>query len=146
FIVSVPSFEFVANPGQAIADVEAPTGAYTQFLTGVLGYFGELDFSLVAAPPLNFDGSVITFADLFDAATSIEVEGDFSAAADTGWDNYGVADSFTDTLAVYNIGANDNVGDMGIVANTVDPLQESDYNATLLAVANPGYVIDDVGP
>ena len=146
FITSVPSFSFTATPGQAIADVEAPTGAYTQFLGGTLAFFGDLDFELVAAPPYNANGSVITFADLFDAATTIEVEGDFTAAADTGWNFYGSADSFTDTVATYNVGGNEFFGQMGIIANTIDPLQESDYNATLFAVANPGFVIDDVGP
>ena len=147
FIVSVPSFEFIGTPGQAIADVEAPTGAYTQFLGGVSPeFFGNLDFSLVAAPPYNADGSVITFVDLFDAATTIEVAGDFTAAASPGWFNYGPADSFTDTEMVFNIGANENIGDVGIVPNTVDQLQESEYHATLFAVANPGFEIDNVGP
>ncbi|MFH2079653.1 MAG: hypothetical protein ABIJ73_13180 [Pseudomonadota bacterium] len=147
FITSVPSFEFIGTPGQAIADVEAPTGAYTQFLGGAVpGWFGNLDFSLVAAPPYNADGSVITFAALFDPTTYIEVEGDFSAAAPPGWNFYGPADSFTDTEMVLEIGANENIGDLGIVPNTVDQLQESEYYATLFAVANPGFEIDNVGP
>ena len=147
FITSVPSFEFIGTPGQAIADVEAPTGAYTQFLGGAVpGWFGNLDFSLVAAPPYNADGSVITFAALFDPTTYIEVEGDFSAAAPPGWNFYGPADSFTDTEMVLEIGANENIGDLGIVPNTVDQLQESEYYATLFAVANPGFEIANVGP
>jgi len=62
--VSVPSFEFVSNGGQAIADVEATNGAYTDFLSG--GVFGEVYFDLVAAPPYIASGAVVTLADLFD--------------------------------------------------------------------------------
>lgn len=145
FIVSVPSFEFVSDGGQAIADVEAVNGAYTDFLFGD-GYFGHLDFSLVAAPPYIADGSVVTFADLFDAATSIDVEGDFSAAADVIWDGYGSADAFDDEMATFDIGANENDDLLWYDADLTNQIQESDYNATLNAVANAGYVIDNVGP
>jgi len=144
FITSVPSFEFVSAGGQAIADVEAFNGAYTDFLLGD-GVFGDLDFSLVAAPPFNFDGSVITMADLFDAATSVEVDGDFSAAADVEWDGNS-ADALTDDTATYDVGATSVVGDLEYFANLADQIQESEYTATLLAVANAGYVINDVGP
>ncbi|MCM2355572.1 MAG: hypothetical protein NDI68_02665, partial [Arenimonas sp.] len=54
FIRSIPSFEFLTTPGQAIADVEAIDGAYTDFLSG--GVFGEIYFDLVANEPFKADG------------------------------------------------------------------------------------------
>ena len=143
--VSVPSFEFVSDGGQAIADVEAAGGAYTDFLLGD-GYFGHLDFSLVAAPPFLADGSIVTFPDLFDAATSVEVEGDFSAAGDVIWDGYGSADAFDDDSATFDIGAVENDDLLWYDADLTNQIQESDYTATLNAVANLGFEIANVGP
>jgi len=127
--------------------VEAFNGAYTDFLLGD-GVFGHLDFTLVAAPPFNADGSVITFPALFDAATSVDVVGDFSAvavAADVEWDGTG-ADALAGDTATFDVGATEVDGDLEYFANLVDQIQESDYTATLFAVANAGFVIDDVGP
>ena len=147
FITSVPSFEFIGTPGQAIADVEAPTGAYTQFLGGAVpGWFGNLDFSLVAAPPYNADGSVITFAALFDPTTSVDVEGDFSAAADAWWDGYGWSDAINATTATFDIGNVENDGDLWFEPDFTNQIQESEFTATLNVVANAGFTIADRGP
>jgi hypothetical protein len=143
FIRSVPSFEFEATPGQAIADVEAVDGAYTDFLSG--GVFGEVYFDLVAAPPYIADGSVITMADLFDADTNVTIAGDFSAAADVDMDGF-LADSLTDDEANFIIGDSTLNGDIEYIPNFADQILESTYTATLDAVANAGYTIADVGP
>ena len=145
FITSVPSFEFVSDGGQAVADVEATNGAYTDFLLGD-GYFGHLDFTLVAAPPYNADGSVITFAALFDGATSVDVVGDFSAAADAWWDGYGWSDAIDATTATFDIGAVENDGDLWFEPDFTNQIQESEFTATLNAVANVGFEINPVGP
>ncbi|WP_034224996.1 hypothetical protein, partial [Arenimonas donghaensis] len=96
--------------------------------------------------PLNADGSVITFADLFDAATSVDVMGDFSAAAAAIWDGYGPADTLTNDTATFDIGANENDDLLWYDANLTDQIQESEYTATLNAVANAGFTIGSVGP
>ncbi|WP_374473096.1 hypothetical protein [Arenimonas sp.] len=147
FITSVPSFEFEATPGQAIADVEAVDGAYTDFLSG--GVFGEIFFDLVANEPFKADGTLITMADLFDADTNITIEGDFSAAADvefTGFRNWGPADSVTDDAANFIVGSNWQIDSIEYIPNLADQILESTYTATLDAVANAGYTIADVGP
>ncbi|MBW8368994.1 MAG: hypothetical protein K0M70_14195, partial [Arenimonas sp.] len=143
FIRSVPSFAFVATPGQAIADVEATNGAYTDFLT--TGVFGSIDHDLVAAPPFNEDGALITLADLFAPATNIDVAGDFTAAADVELDGTS-ANTLTDTLATFVIGANAVAGDLDYIADLATPILESLYTATLDVTANTGFTIADVGP
>ncbi|MBY4597480.1 hypothetical protein K3217_18350 [bacterium BD-1] len=149
FIVSVPSFDFVATPGQAIADVEAVDGAYTDFLSG--GVFGEIYFDLVAAEPFKADGTLITMADLFDADTNITIEGDFSAAADVELGGVS-ADDVTDDAANFIVGATavangPMIGeDVEYIPTLADQILESTYTATLDAVANAGYTIADVGP
>ncbi|MBW8311781.1 MAG: hypothetical protein K0M64_07055 [Rhizobium sp.] len=144
FIRSIPSFEFLANPGQAIADVEAFDGAYTDFLSG--NEFGEVYFDLVANEPYKADGSLITMADLFAAGTNVTIAGDFSAAADVDIDNWGTADTVTDDEANFIIGNSWLWGDIGYIPNYADQILESTYTATLDAVANAGYTIADVGP
>ena len=147
FITSVPSFVFTATPGTATADVEATNGAYTDFETN--GIFGELEYGLVGAPPLNEDGNTITLADLFAAATRIVVLGDFSAAAAGG---AGVrldgtpANTRTNTQANFIVGANAVNGPIEYIANLATPILESLYSATLDVTANAGFTIADVGP
>lgn len=144
FILSVPSFSFTATPGLATADVEATNGAYTDFVFGD-GTFGEIDHDLVAAPPYNEDGNVITLADLFAPATNIDVIGDYTAAADVELDGT-PANTLTATQATFIIGSNDVHGDLFYVADLATPILESLYTATLDVTANAGYTIADVGP
>lgn len=143
FIRSVPSFAFVATPGQAIADVEATNGAYTDFLTN--GVFGSISHDLVAAPPYNEDGALITLTDLFAAGTNIDVAGDFTAASDVELDGSS-ADALIDTLATFIIGDNSVAGDLEYFADLATPILESLYTATLDVTANAGFTIADVGP
>ncbi|KFN49702.1 hypothetical protein N790_05270 [Arenimonas malthae CC-JY-1] len=144
FIRSIPSFEFLTTPGQAIADVEAIDGAYTDFLSG--GVFGEIYFDLVANEPFKADGTLITMADLFAAGTNVTIAGDFSAAADVEFSNWGPADTVTDDDANFIIGSSWLWDDIEYIPNFADQILESTYTATLDAVANAGYTIADVGP
>ena len=143
FIKSVPSFLFTATPGVATADVEATNGAYTDFETN--GVFGELSFDLVANEPFNEDGALITLADLFAPATNIDVLGDFSATGDVELDG-NPADTLTNTLATFIIGANSVNGDIEYFGDLATPILESLYSATLDVTANAGFTIADVGP
>jgi hypothetical protein len=144
FIRSIPSFAFVATPGQAIADVEATNGAYTDFLTN--GVFGSINHDLVAAPPFNEDGNLITLTDLFAAGTNIDVAGDYSATGDVELDGNS-ADTLTATLATFIIGDNSvNNGDIEYFGDLATPILESLYTATLDVTANAGFTIADVGP
>jgi len=143
FIRSIPSFSFVATPGQAIADVEATNGAYTDFLTD--GVFGSIVHGLVSLPPFDEDGTVITLADLFAASTNIDVAGDYSATGDVELDGNS-ANTLTNTLATFIIGSSTVNGDIEYFGDLTTPILESLYTATLDVTANAGFTIADVGP
>ena len=140
FITRAPSFVFTGDPGEAIADVEAPNGAYTGFLTN--GVFGALTFDLAAVVPYKADGTLITMNDLFDPDTTITVDGDFSAATDLEWNGTSADDLADDEASFDYFGAND--GDLQFFENGTDAIVESSYKASLNAVANAGYEISNV--
>ena len=144
-IRSVPSFAFTTVPGQAVANVEAVTGAYTNFVTN--GNFGSLSYGLVTAPPRRADGILITMADLFAAGTAVRVAGDFSAIAPLGvqW-NAVNANTVAAGVATFSVGATARTGILNYVPSTTVAILESTYTATLIAVANAGYTIANVGP
>ena len=89
---------------------------------------------------------MITFAALFDPTTSVDVEGDFSAAADAWWDGYGWSDAINATTATFDIGNVENDGDLWFEPDFTSQIQESEFTATLNVVANAGFTIADRGP
>ena len=142
FIERAPSFVFVGAPGNAIADVEAPGGAYTGFVTN--GIFGGLAFELPTDVPFDANGNPMTLATLFDTDTTVEVDGDFTAATDLTWDGVSATD-LDDDLAVFEFGAMaDRDGDLQFFEDGVTPIAESDFFASLNAVPNAGFEVDDV--
>ncbi|PZO06179.1 MAG: hypothetical protein DCF27_12985 [Lysobacteraceae bacterium] len=149
FVRSVPSFAFTATPGTATADVEAMTGAYTDFLGLSAGIFGQLSYGLVALPPRNANGAIITMANLFAPATRIVVLGDFSAALAGGAGvelNGTAATTRTAAQANFVVGAVAVTGPLEYIPTTLTPILESLYTATLEATANAGFTIANVGP
>jgi hypothetical protein len=153
FITRASGFVFVfesGDPSEAVADVEAPAGAYFGF-TPVNDWanFANFRFQEVTGV-LKADGSQVTIPDMFSVDTDIVVDGDFSAADNVWlWDDLSASwywDIFTDDRASFR-GVNIPLDAyLQYDVNDVDPIQESTYTATLLADANPGYTIADVGP
>ena len=149
FITRAASFEFKADPGTITADVEAGTGAYTDFINGnTLGglTFGLVDLDGNGAVPLNSDGNDITLADIFSADTFVTVDGDLGAATDVNWAGYGVADDQGADSAEFDIGNVGNDGDVTITPDTEGAWLEGDYSATLHVDVNAGFEVADVGP
>ena len=143
FIQRAPSFVFVGTPAQAVADVEAADGAYFHFVGGN-DVIGALQFSLAPVVPMDADGTPITLADIFNAATSVVVDGDFSAAGDAIWVGYGSADDLDDDAATFDVGSTANTGNIRYVENGTDAIPEGEFTATLDVVTNPGYAAADV--
>ncbi|MDQ2701698.1 MAG: hypothetical protein M3Y70_02555 [Pseudomonadota bacterium] len=141
-------FPFLPFPLPSVADVEYPAGAYFGFAPpfgGAAGVAGEFSFIEVAGV-LNENGAQILLTDILDADSTVTVAGDFSAALDVVAIFSGVSASFDDDSAAWN--ALDIIGP-GLflyLATEADPIQESDYEATLHAVANPGFEVADIGP
>lgn len=142
YITRDPSFVFAATPGTAVADVEAPAGAYTDFLFGGPGIFGALKFVPAAVMPLKADGTAITMADIFSADTTVSVDGDFTTADDVDWNGV-LEDDIDDTVASW-----DYANAVGLDGNLEfleggDPIVASEYTATLHADTNAGYTVAD---
>jgi hypothetical protein len=144
-------FVFTTDPNgitQAVANVEDPAGAYFGFVGGGNPVpFGNLTFQAVPGV-WDADLADITLADIFDTDSTVTVAGDMSAAV-------GIGDDATFTIAPIDAGgdtatfdafATEGVGSIYYFQTDVDPIQASEYTATLNAVANTGYEVDDVGP
>lgn len=143
FIDRADSFVFIGTPGNAVADVEAPAGAYTGFVTN--GVFGALEFGLAPVVPFNADGTPITMDDLFSPDTTVTIDGDFSAAADLTWNGVS-ADDIDDDASLFEFTAPvlGNDGPLQFFEDGTTAIPESDYTASLDADANAGFMIDDI--
>ena len=153
-LITRPSgFVFLGDDGTATADVEsAPGGAYTEFVGNTtVGFPGNLNFS-AAAGVLNTLSNAIALDDIFTTDTTVNIAGDYSAAAIAGWQV--VADEPTPwsqaaTELVYNYGgaslplAGRN-SQLVYVADGVKPIQASEYNATLNGDAEADYEVTTV--
>ena len=153
FIERVPGFVFefeAGDPDQGVADVEAALGAYMGF-TPINDWanFANFRFQEVAGV-LKADGTQVTIPDIFGGDTAIIVDGDFSAADNIWlWDNLSANwywDSFDDDSASFTGVTIPLDAYLQYDVDDVDPIQESEYFATLEADANPGYVVADMGP
>jgi hypothetical protein len=79
----------------------------------------------------------VTFADLFDPATAVTVEGDFSAATDLEWNGNGSTDDGANTFIFEGNAEVD--GDLEYIETGTDEIQISTYTATLAPEFNAGY-------
>ena len=149
WITRESGFVFATDPNgitQAVANVEDPAGAYFGFVGGGNPVpFGNLTFEAVPGV-LDADLFPINLLDIFDTDSTVTVEGDMSAAT-------GIGDDATFTIApvVGNVATFDafdtaGVGSIYYFQTGTDPIQASEYTATLHAVVNAGYEVDDVGP
>ena len=143
-------FAFEMDPegsSQAVADVEDPNGAYFGFVNGD-NDFGNLAFYAVD-DVLNHMGNEISLWDIFSGDTAFVVNGDFTAADPSCplvHDDWGCPDESDDESATFVIGGNWLDDDFFFFETGEDAIPESNYTATLLADANAGYDVDDVGP
>ena len=139
-----------ADPSQGVADVEAPAGAYFGF-TPVNDWANFANFEFMEVPGvLKADGTQVTIPDIFSADTDIIIDGDFSAAGAVWlWDDLSSSwyfDIFDDESASFR-GVNIPLDAyIQYEVNGTDPVQESNYTATLVADANAGYEVSNVGP
>ena len=78
WITRPTGYVFAGTDGEAVADVEDPLGAYFGFLG--TGEFGTLTFEAVPGV-LDSDHADITLADIFDADTTVTIDGDFTPPA-----------------------------------------------------------------
>jgi hypothetical protein len=150
FIARASGFVFEMDPtgaDQSIADVEAPDGAYFEFLG--TAHFGNLTFDVVP-DVLNDAGAQIALTDIFGADTEFTLDGDFSAANDptcpVEHHSWGCPDSVDGTEATYVIGGNALNDSFHYYESDEAAIKASEYTATLHADANPGYTVADVGP
>jgi hypothetical protein len=149
FITRAPGFVFETDPTgitQAVADVEDPNGAYFGFEGGGNPVpFGNLNF--YASPGvLTPAGAAITLADIFDTDSTVTVEGDMSAATGIGDDSTFTIAPVVGNVATFDAFDTAGFGSIYYFQTGADPIQASEYTATLHAVANAGYEVDDVGP
>lgn len=143
WITRPSGYVFAGTDGEAVADVEDPLGAYFGFVG--TGEFGALQFEAVPGV-LDSDHADITLADIFDADTTVTIDGDFSAAADLTWD--GVSpDDLDDDAALYEymsaIPAAGLNGPVIFFETGTDAIMESGYTATLDVSTNVGYETSD---
>jgi hypothetical protein len=146
FINRAPSFVFTGEPGEAVADVEATNGAYTDF--DGERRIGALTFGLADDVPLDKDGTVISLSDIFSSDTYVTIDGDMSAVQDGGyvrWDG-ALQDVLSEDSAEFDTGANTYDGNIRYHPNGDTPIPEGDFTATLHADTNAGYEVSDVGP
>jgi hypothetical protein len=147
-ITRASGFTFEMNAAGAsgtVADVEDPNGAYYGFVGGT-ETFGSLTFDQVAGV-LKADGTQVTLADIFDTDSTVTIEGDFSAADDIGdIATFSTTTSFDDSSATFDAFDTAGSGDLYYFETGDAPIKESEYTATLNAVANAGYTVSDVGP
>ncbi len=136
------------------ANVEADP-AFTEFLSSGTSwpggaYLGELRYDVLdpdgagaQSAPFRIDGTPITLADLLSTDTTVTVAGDFSAF-DDAWFN-GNASDLDDASATFDVG-NFPTWTVVQVWNIVDPIQESEYVATLNvdAAAPAVYKVTDI--
>ena len=133
----------------AVADVEAAGGAYFDFVGGD-STFGNLTFEAVTGV-LNTVGTQVALTDIFDTDSTVELQGDLSAAFDPACPIWSMADGWcpidvdgnVETFAAFDV---DGSGGFSYWYTMEDPILESEYTATLNAVANLGYDVSDVGP
>ena len=143
WIIRPSGYVFAGTDGEAVADVEDPLGAYFGFVG--TGQFGALQFEAVPGV-WDKDHADITLADIFDADTTVTIDGDFTAAADLTW--AGVSpDDLADDAAVYEytsaipaLGLN---GPLVFIETGADAIMESEYTATLDVSTNVGYETSD---
>lgn len=143
WITRPSGYVFAGTDGEAVADVEDPLGAYFGFVG--TGEFGALQFEAVTGV-LDKDHLDITLADIFDADTTVTIDGDFTAAADLTW--AGVSpDDLDDGAALYEytsaIPAIGLDGPLIFWETGADAIMESEYTATLDVSTNVGYETSD---
>ena len=139
-----------AGPDQGVADVEASAGAYLGF-TPIEPWANFANFEFMEVPGvLKADGTQVTITDIFSSDTDIIVDGDFSAAGAVWlWDDLSsgwYSDIFDDESASFRGVDFPLDAYIQYEVNGTDPVQVSDYTATLFADANAGYDVADVGP
>lgn len=137
------------RPSEAVADVEAPGGAYFDF-TSAGPEFANLAFEAVTGVLLA-DGAQVTLADIFDPATAFTIEGDFSAATQVWLYNLNDASWYTPEALVPErasfVGYTFDIdADLQFQPTTTQAIPESRYTATLYPVPNPGFQVSQVGP
>lgn len=174
YLKFVPSYELVATATEHTADVEATPAAFRQFkvdanttltTASLGGLAGSIAFQLVdpdgvggQTAPFKINGTAITLADLFGAATKIVVAGDYSLAANAAAPLYtgaalanvqlnGVnATTLSATSASYTVGSTGFTGaSMDLTVATGNTIQESEYKASLIAApASAAYAPTDI--
>ena len=111
--------------------------------TGATGYVAyrvrDPDGAGVQTATFRIDGTPITLPDLLSVDTTITVTGDFTLSAlNVGnvelWP-WGGADSVTASSAVFTVGNAQAAGALGLLVEPGEVIQESEYHATLNAVA-----------
>ena len=143
-------FAFEMDPNgssQAVADVEDPNGAYFGFVNGD-DDFGNLNFYAIG-DVLNHMGNEISLGDIFSGDTAFVVNGDMSAGDPTcpiQHDDAGCPDDSDNDSATFIVGGVEIDGSFYFIETGDDAIVESSYTATLLADANAGYDVSDVGP
>src|SRR5690606_10138621 len=143
-------FEHDASAARvAVADVESAGGAYLDF-TGFDSSFGNLTFEPVTGV-LNIAGAQISLADIFAPTTTVLFEGDLRAAFDPTCPIWSLTQSFCPMDVEGNVETFDaflveGSGGFQYWWSGDTQIVESEYTATLDAVANPDYEVADVGP
>ena len=143
-------FVFEMDPSgdsQAVADVEAPGGAYFGFVDSD-PHFGNLTFESVD-DVLNHMGNEISLGDIFSGDTAFVVNGDVSAGDPScpfEHDDWGCPDDVDGDETTFVIGGNSISDSFHFYETGEDAIPESTYTATLLADANANYEVSDVGP
>lgn len=137
YITRASGVTFVGTSGTATANVSA-NPAYTQFVSGN-GSLGTLDFSATEGV-LNASAVQIELTDIFAAATTVTVTGDFSAADSLTWAGTAQDGDIEGNVATFEfdgtaINSDDQDGGFTYVATGEDEIQVSTYVAALNGVA-----------
>lgn len=171
YITFVPSYELKTTALNEVANVESPDVAFTRFVDGagnkVTGSFGTVTFGLrdpdgttgSQLAPFKANGSEITMADLFGAATALRFDGDFSYTASAGATQFDAAakarvqlgavdlttagSTLTSNAAKFVVGATaQDAAVLNITTRPLNVIQETEYGVTLEPVAaSPAYTV-----
>ncbi|HEY0310842.1 MAG TPA: hypothetical protein VGC43_06945, partial [Luteimonas sp.] len=144
WITRPSGYVFAGTDGEAVADVEDPLGAYFGFVG--TGQFGALQFEAVPGV-LDKDNLDIPLADIFDADTTVIIDGDLTAAASLTWAGVPGTIATTDDSAAWGYTTDiPAVGLNGVLVYNetgLAAIQESSYTATLDVSTNVGYETSD---
>jgi hypothetical protein len=154
FVHRTSGFVFRTDTGfgnEAVADVENANGPYFGFDVGG-NAFASLEFSVLGGV-LKANGTQVRLLDIFAPEMSVTIDGDFSTLDELRAHNFvdsniyipDAQDEGTATYLALNFAA-DWYAQFRFEETGTDPIPVADYTATLHAVVNPGYAVDDIGP